>query len=69
MRLAFGPELFPSEAVNVVAPVPRVHRTATHMSAMGLRRPPVGPGVPGPMPVSYCNNCLNCQNCFPEKSG
>ena len=26
MRLAFGPEIFPSEAVNVVAPVPRVHR-------------------------------------------
>ena len=35
MRLAFGPELFPSEAVNAVAPVPqvhRVHRAATQMS-------------------------------------
>ena len=43
-------ELFPSEAVNTVAPVPRVHRAATQMSAMDLCRPPVGPVVPGPMP-------------------
>ena len=59
MRLAFGPELYPSEAVNIVAPVPRVHRAATQMSAMGLWRPPVGPGVPGPMPVSSYDNYLN----------
>ena len=50
MRLAFGPEIFPSEAINVVAPVPQVHRAATQMSAMGVWRPLVGPGVPGPMP-------------------
>ena len=51
-----------------VAPVPRVHRAALQMSAMGLWRPPVGPGVPGPMPVSY-HNCMKCANCLPEKSG
>ena len=56
IRLAFGPELFPSEAVNVVSPVPRVHRTATQITAMGLWRPLVGSGVPGPMPASYYNN-------------
>ena len=60
MRLTFGPELFPSEAVDVVAPVPRVHCTATQMSDMGLWRPPVGPGIHGGMPVSSCNNCMNC---------
>ena len=38
MRLAFGPELFPSGAVNVVAPVPRVHSAATQMSAYGDHR-------------------------------
>ena len=69
MRLALGPELFPSEVVNVVAPLPRVHRTATQMSAMGLWRPPVGPGVPGSMPVSSFNNCTGCSDCSPEKSG
>ena len=50
MRLAFGPAIFPSEAINVVALVSQVHRAATHMSAMGLWRPPVGQGAPGPMP-------------------
>ena len=73
MRLAFGPELFPSEAVDAVAPVLRVHRAALQVSAimgyMGLWRPPVGPGLPGLMPVSACHNCMNCVNCLPEKSG
>ena len=50
MRLAFGLEIFPAEVIDAVAPVPRVHRAATQMSAMGLWRPPVGPGVPGLMP-------------------
>ena len=36
MRLVLGPKLFPSEAVDVVAPAPQVHRVATR-----------GPGAPG----------------------
>ena len=56
MCLAFGPKLFPSEVVNVVAPVPWVHRAATQMTAVGLWRPLVGPGVLGPMPASHYNN-------------
>ena len=50
MRLAFGPEIFPAEAIDAVAPVPRVYRAAMQMSTMGLWHQPVGPGVPGPMP-------------------
>ena len=69
MRLSFGPELFPSEVVNVVAPVPRVHSAATQMTAMGLWQPLVGAGVPWPMPASYGNNCTSCFDCLPEKSG
>ena len=66
MRLAFGPELFPSEKVDAQALVPRVHRTAQQMSAMGLWCPPLGPGVPRPMPVSSHNDCLSGACCLPE---
>ena len=68
LRLAFGPEVFPSEAVNVISPVPRAHRAAHYMSAMGLWRPPGGPGIPGPLPVSSCNDCMKCYTCFPGLS-
>ena len=64
MRLAFGLEVFPSEAVNVISPVPRAHRATHYMSAMGLRWPPGGLGTL-PLPDSSCNNCMNCSNCFP----
>ena len=36
MRLAFGKEVFPSDAVQAVSPAPRVHRAAYYMTAMGL---------------------------------
>ena len=62
MRLAFGKEVFPSDAV-------RVHRAAHYMTAMGLWRPPGGPGTPGPLPVSSCNNCMRCEECFPNLIG
>ena len=61
MSLAIGPELFPSEAVDAHAPVPRVHHAAQKMSAMGLWRPPLG--VPGPMLVSSDNDCLPGAGC------
>ena len=47
MQFVFGHGLFPSGAVDDAAPVPRVHRAATQMAAMGLWRPPIGPGGPG----------------------
>ena len=68
-HLAFGSEVFPAHAVNVAAPVPRVHRAATQMAAMGLWRPSIGPDGPGPITESSCSDCLGCKDCFPGLSG
>ena len=68
LRLAQGPELFLSEAINVIAPVPRVHSAATQMTAMGLWCPPVGPGAPGLMSDSSCKNIASASDCPPENS-
>ena len=46
MRLAFGEESFPSDAMNAVSLVPRAHCAAHYMALMGLWRPPGGPGDP-----------------------
>ena len=66
MRVAFDHELFPTEAVQSVAPTHRVRRAAHYMAAMGLWRPPYTPGVPGPIPSSSCNACMMCSDCFPD---
>ena len=63
LRLAFGLEVFPLDMIDNAAPVPRVHRTATQMAAMGLWRSPVGLCDPGPIPVSSCSDCLGCLVC------
>ena len=65
MRLVFGTEVFPSHAVGAVSPVPRAQRAAHNMAEMDLWRPPGGPGIPGPLPRSSCNNCIKCSECFP----
>ena len=41
LHLMFGQELFPSCAVDEVAPVSWVHHASTRMAAMGLWHPPV----------------------------
>ena len=66
LRLVIGPEVFPSEAVDVLSSVSRAPCAASDMSAMGLWRPPGGSGDPGPLPASSCNSCMNCTNCFPD---
>ena len=62
--LGLGRSLFPG--VDALAPAPRAHRAAPYMSAMGLWHPQRSPTVPGPVPASSCNSCMNCKYCFPE---
>ena len=66
LRLAFGREQFPTDAMQAVLPSSRVRRAAHYMAAMGLWRPTDSPGVPGPLPESSCNDCTMCRNCFPK---
>ena len=47
LHSVLGREFFPSTAVNDAAPVPRILHVLAHLAAMGLWRPPVGPGGPG----------------------
>ena len=64
MQVALDRELFPSEAVQTVAPAHRVRRAAHYMAAMGLWRPPSTQGIHGPLPSSSCNACMSCADCF-----
>ena len=66
MRLAFGQEQYPSEAIQSVAPSPRARRAAHYMAAMGLWRLHGSQGAPGPLATSSCNDCMLCDNCFPD---
>ena len=45
MRLAFGREQYPADAMQAVLPSSRVRRAAHYMTAMGLWRPTDSPGV------------------------
>ena len=69
MQFVFGHGFFPSGAVDDAAPVPRVHRAATQMAAMGLWRPLIGPGGPGLLMISPCSDCPGCTECSPRLSG
>ena len=64
MRLSFGWEQYPANAMQAVSPSLRVRRAAHYMTGMGLWRPTDGPDAPGSLPVSSCNDCMMCQNCF-----
>ena len=66
MALGLGRSVFPGAEVDALAPAPRAHRAAPYMSAMGLWHPQRSPTVPGPVPASSCNSCMNCKYCFPE---
>ena len=63
MVLGIGRMVFPQAEVADLSPAPRAARVAKYMSAMGLWRPPTGPGDPGPVPAS---SCRSCEYCFPE---
>ena len=55
--------------VGALSPVPRASRAAHYVSAMGLWRPLVGPGGPGPVPTSSCKACMNCRYGFSDGPG
>ena len=66
MVLGIGWMVFPQAEVADLSPAPQAARAAKYMSAMGLWRPPTGPGVPGPVPALSCRSCMTCEYCFPE---
>ena len=47
LRLAIGSVAFPSTTMDILSPVPRAPQASHYMSAMGLWRPPDGPGASG----------------------
>ena len=56
--LGIGWMVFPQAEVAVLLPAARAARAAKYMSAMGVWRPPAGPGDPGPEPASSCRSCM-----------
>ena len=56
--------VFPLEEVEILSMIPRAQRAAKYMTAMGLWRPPSGPGATGPLPASTCPSCMKCEYCF-----
>ena len=53
--------VFPLEEVERLSMIPRAQRAAKYMTAMGLWRPPSGPGATGPLPASTCLSCMKCE--------
>ena len=66
ISIGIGQVVFPAEEVADLSPAPWATRAAKYMTAMGLWRPRMGPGDPGPVPASSCNACMTCRYCFPE---
>ena len=67
MSIGVGHVVFPAEEIAMLYMTPRVQRAAKYMAAMGLWRPPSGPGAPGPVPISSCTSCMRCEYCFPRR--
>ena len=59
MKCVFGREYFPSQSIDDAAPVPRVNRAFTQMAAMGLWRPPIGPGDPRLITAHHNTDCTD----------
>ena len=66
MRMVYDKEPFPTDAVQFMTPGRRVRRAAHYMAAMGMWRLTSGPVFAGPIPVSSCNSCMSCEDCFPD---
>ena len=61
-----GRRPFSANAMQQVMPSNRVRRPAHYMMAMGLWRPPVATEIRGSLPLSTCNACMSCSDCFPD---
>ena len=61
-----GHQPFPTQAMRHALPSGGVVRAAHYMTAMGLWRPPIAPGIQGSLPVAACEACMSCGDCFPE---
>ena len=66
-RYSMDNGVFPVEGVDRLSVMPGTQRAAKYMTAMGLWRPPSGPGAPEPLPMSTCTSCMNCEYCFGRK--
>ena len=69
LHLVLHQEIFPSQVIDEVVPVPRVQSASTQMAAMGLWRPLVGPGGPGLDTVFHSDDCPGYVQCLPNLSG
>ena len=67
MCIGIGQVVCPTEDVADLSMTPRAQRAAKYMTAMGIWRPPSGPGAPGPVPTSTCASCMRCEYCFPGR--
>ena len=61
-----GHQPFPTQAMRHALPSGGVVRAAHYMTAMGLWRPPISPGIQGSFPVATCEACMSSGVCFPE---
>ena len=65
MSIGLGRVVFPAEEIADLSTTPQAPRVAKYAAAMGLWRPQMGPGDPGPVPTSSCDSCMKCEYCFP----
>ena len=64
LSISVNLSVFPAAEVDRLSVLPQPQRAAKYMTAMGLWRPPSGPVIPGPLPVTSCTSCMNCESCF-----
>ena len=69
LQSVFGRHYLPAKAVHDAMLIPCVRRAFTHMVAMGLWRPPLGPGGPGLAVFNQGPQCAGCPTCDMRTSG